>query len=99
MPTARPRGSVILLPVEIQGNSPPWQWTQGKRKRDKESHMRQPVSEGMLSCYLTELLVEEVALCPQCIRDLLHCYFMSSYILLTRWDMVVNVLGRGAFKD
>lgn len=54
MPTARPRGSVILLPAEIQGNSPPWQWTQGKRKRDKEGHTRQLVSEGMLSCYLTE---------------------------------------------
>lgn len=99
MPTAHPRGSVILLPAGIQGNSPPWQWTQGKKKRDKECHMRQPVSGGMLSCYLTQLLVEEVGFFPQRSRDLLHCHFMSRYIIPTSWDTVVNVLGRGAFKD
>lgn len=60
--------------------------------------MRQPVSGGMLSCYLTQLLVE-VAFFPQHSRDLLHCYFMSQYIIPTPRDMVVNVLGRGAFKD
>lgn len=99
VPTARPQGSEILLPVEIQGNSLPWQWAQGKRKKDKKGHRRQPVSEGMLSCYLTQLLVEEVALCSQHSRNLLCCNFLSQYILPTRWDMVVTVLGAGAFKD
>lgn len=60
VPTARPQGSVILLPVKIQGESPSWQRAQGKRKKDKESHTRQLVSEGMLSCYHIQFLAEVV---------------------------------------
>lgn len=99
MPAARPRGSVILLPAGIQGNSTPWQWTQGKRKMDKKGHMRHPVSEGMLSCYPTELLEEEVSLCPHHSRDFLNCYSMSQHTIPRRSDMVVSIYGRGAFKD
>lgn len=94
MPAARPRGSVTLLPAGTQGYSTPWQWTQGKRKRDKKGHTRHPISEGMLSGYPTELLEEEVSLCPQHSRDFLHCYSMSIHS-----DMVVSIYGRGAIKD
>lgn len=94
MPTAHPRGSVILLPVEIKGNSPPCHCAQGKIKRGKECHMRQSVSEGMLSCYLAELLVGDAALCSQQSRNLLCYYFMSWYAFPTPWDRMVNVLRR-----
>lgn len=99
MPAARPRGSVTLLPAGTQGNSTPRQWTQGKRKTDKKGHTRHPVSEGMLSCYPTQLLEEEVSLCPQHSRDFLHCYSMSQHTMPRHSGMVVSIYGRGAIKD
>lgn len=98
VPAARPQGSVTLLPAGIQGNSTPWLWTQGKRKRDKKDHTRHPVSEGMLSCYPTELL-EEVSLWPQHSRDFLSCYSMSQHTMPRCSDVVVSIYGRRAFKD
>lgn len=98
VPAARPQGSVTLLPAGTQGNSTAWQWTQGKRKRDKKGHTRHPVSEGMLSCYPTELF-EEVSLCPQHNRDFLHCHSMSQHTMPRHSDMVVSIYGRGEIKD